>query len=243
MQAIILAGGFGTRLQSVVKDIPKPMAPVHDKPFLAYLLEYLKSQGITRVVLSVHYLREQIEAYFGAHYQGIDISYAVEDQPLGTGGAIVNALQFVDSAEPVFVLNGDTYLKLNYKAMFAQHQETSPVLTMALRKIQDCSRYGVVSLRDQEVVAFNEQGTPAPGLINAGVYLVNPALIKLFPVSMSSFSFEKEFLFPHISQLRPRAFVVDDYFIDIGVPADYEQIIRDFQPATHYASKCDLSSL
>ncbi len=229
MQAIVLAGGFGTRLQSVLKNIPKPMAPVHDKPFLAYLLEYLKSQGITHVVLSVHYLREQIEAYFGAHYQGIDLNYAVEDQPLGTGGAILHALQFIDPAEPVFVLNGDTYLELNYQAMFAQHQKTLPALTIALRKIQDCSRYGVVTLREQEVVAFNEQGTQAPGLINAGVYLINPELFKLFPVSMASFSFEKEFLFPHISQLRPHAFVVDDYFIDIGVPEDYAQIIRDFQ--------------
>lgn len=228
MQAIILAGGFGTRLQSVVKDIPKPMAPVHDKPFLAYLLDYLKSQGIIRVILSVHYLREQIEAFFGDHYQGIELSYAVEQQPLGTGGAIVNAFQFIDHAQPVFVLNGDTYLKLDYQAMLMQHRETSPVLTMALRKIQDCSRYGVVTLREYEVVAFTEQGTHAPGLINAGVYLVNPQLFKLFPVSMSSFSFEKEFLFPKVRQLRPHAFVVDDYFIDIGVPDDYAQIIRDF---------------
>lgn len=229
MQAIILAGGFGTRLQSVVKDIPKPMAPIHGKPFLAYLIEYLKSQGITRVILSVHYLREQIESFFGAHYQGIEVSYAVEEQPLGTGGAVLNAFQLIDSPQPVFVLNGDTFLKLNYLEMFAEHQQTLPMLTMALRKIQDCSRYGVVSLHDQTVVAFHEKGNVGSGLINAGVYLINPAIFKLFPVSMTSFSFEKEFLFPYIHQLKPHAFIVDDYFIDIGIPADYAQVINDFQ--------------
>src|SRR5579872_7369319 len=117
MQAIILAGGFGTRLQSVVKNCPKPMAPVHGKPFLAYLIEYLKLQGITRVVLSVHYLREQIEDFFKDNYQGIEICYAVEEQPWGTGGAIVHALKKIELTQPVFVLNGDTFLKLDYRAM------------------------------------------------------------------------------------------------------------------------------
>lgn len=231
MQAIILAGGFGTRLQSVVKDIPKPMAPVHDKPFLAYLLDYLKSQGMTRVILSVHYLREQIEAFFGQHYQGIEITYAVEHQPLGTGGAIVHAFQYIDPSKPVFVLNGDTYLKLNYHAMLTQYSAASPSLTMALRKIQDCSRYGMVSVEGQTVTAFTEKGVTGPGFINAGVYLLSPDIFKLFPIAHQSFSFEKDFLFPKIDSLSAQAFIVDDYFIDIGVPEDYAKIIRDFQAA------------
>src|SRR5579862_8016730 len=195
MQAIILAGGFGTRLQSVVKNCPKPMAPIHGKPFLAYLLEYLKSQGITQVVLSVHYLREQIEDFFRESYQGIEIRYAVEEQPLGTGGAIVHALKNIDPKKPVFVLNGDTLLKLNYGAMYAKHQQTKPLLTMALRKIANCSRYGVVVVSGEEIIAFDQQGGEHSGLINAGVYLMDPALFQKFPVSASAFSFERDFLF------------------------------------------------
>jgi D-glycero-alpha-D-manno-heptose 1-phosphate guanylyltransferase len=228
MQAIILAGGFGTRLQSVVKDLPKPMAPIQGKPFLAYLIEYLKSQGITQVVLSVHYLREQIQDYFKAYYQGIDIAYAVEEQPLGTGGAIINALKEIHSSEPVFVLNGDTFLKLDYRAMYAQHQQLSPPITMALRKIANCNRYGVVLTEGNLVTAFNEQGGPHPGLINAGVYLIKPALFQEFPIDAQAFSFEKDFLFPHIAQLKPQAFIVEDYFIDIGIPEDYARANVEF---------------
>ncbi|MCC2666944.1 MAG: hddC 2, partial [Gammaproteobacteria bacterium] len=144
MQAIILAGGFGTRLQSVVKNTPKPMALIQGKPFLAYLLDYLKSHQVTHVILSVHYLREQIQDFFKANYKGIDICYAIEEQPLGTGGAILNAFHSINTREPVFVINGDTFLQLDYQAMFAQHQKTSPRMTMALRKMANCNRYGVV---------------------------------------------------------------------------------------------------
>ncbi len=228
MQAIILAGGFGTRLQSVVKNCPKPMAPVHGKPFLAYLIEYLKSQGITQIVLSVHYLREQIEDYFKDSYQGIDIHYAIEDQPLGTGGAIALALNQVDSTQPVFVLNGDTFLRLDYRTMYAQHQKNKPIITMALRKIANCYRYGVVLTKGDEIVAFDEKGCDSAGLINAGVYLIDPLLFKKFPVEVQSFSFEKDFLFTKVKQLQAQSFVVDDYFIDIGVPEDYAQMSQDF---------------
>ena len=228
MQAIILAGGFGTRLQSVVKNCPKPMAPIHGKPFLAYLIEYLKLQGITRVVLSVHYLREQIEEFFKESYQGIEIRYAVEEQPLGTGGAIVHALKEIDSTKPVFILNGDTFLKLDYRAMYAEHQKSLPVLTMALRKIADCSRYGVVMTAGKEITAFGEQGGAYPGLINAGVYLMDPMLFQKFPIGEQVFSFERDFLSSQINQLKSQAFIADDYFIDIGVPEDYAQITKDF---------------
>ncbi len=228
MQAIILAGGFGTRLQSVVKNCPKPMAPIHGKPFLAYLLEYLKSRGITQVVLSVHYLREQIEDFFKDNYQGIEIRYAVEEQPLGTGGAIVHALKNIDTAKPVFVLNGDTFLKLDYRAMYAQHHKSLPVLTMALRKIANCSRYGVVVTSGEEVIGFGEQGGEYSGLINAGVYLMDPLLFQKFSITDQPFSFEKDFLFSQIKQLKAQAFMVNDYFMDIGVPEDYVQIAKDF---------------
>jgi D-glycero-alpha-D-manno-heptose 1-phosphate guanylyltransferase len=228
MQAIILAGGFGTRLQSVVKNAPKPMALIHDKPFLAYLLEYLKSHQITQVILSVHYLREQIQDFFKTGYKGIEICYAIEEQPLGTGGAILNAFHSINTREPVFVINGDTFLQLDYQAMFAQHQKTLPQMTMALRKMANCSRYGVVLTEGNKVTAFGEQGSDSPGLINAGVYLLQPSLFQEIPAPAPVFSFEKDFLFHQVSKLHPDAFIVDDYFIDIGVPEDYARATREF---------------
>lgn len=226
MKAIILAGGFGTRLRSVIADVPKPMAPIHEKPFLAYLLDYLITQGITEVVLSVHYLREQIVEYFNSEYCGIPIHYSIEDEPLGTGGAIAHALQFIDSSEPVFILNGDTFLKLDYRKMISERQPNQPIM-MALRSISDCSRYGVVMTEGAHVTSFNEQGSHHPGLINAGVYLINPGFLNEFSLP-KQFSFERDFLFPNINKLRPQAFAVDDYFIDIGIPDDYARAVKEF---------------
>jgi D-glycero-alpha-D-manno-heptose 1-phosphate guanylyltransferase len=221
MQAIILAGGFGTRLRAALADVPKPMAPIGGKPFLAYLLDYLLGQGVTRVVLSVHYLREQIQDYFQSQYRGIEIHYAVEDEPLGTGGAILHSLREL-APLPTFVLNGDTFLKLDYRAMYQQHEAGQPLMTMALRKLIDCSRYGVVEVTEQCVTAFKDQGSELPGLINAGVYLIDPVLFKLMPLP-NQFSFERDFLFPNVGKIQPQAFPVDDYFIDIGIPEDYSR--------------------
>jgi D-glycero-alpha-D-manno-heptose 1-phosphate guanylyltransferase len=227
MQAIILAGGFGTRLRSVLADVPKPMAPLHGKPFLAYLLDYLQSQGVRHVVLSVHYLREQIEAYFKHAYGDITIQYAVEDKPLGTGGAIINSLPLIDPSRPFFVLNGDTFLKMDYRTMLVLHHQQGGMISMALRRLSDCSRYGVVMTEQDQVTSFIEQGGGYPGLINAGVYLFNANLLRSrqFP---EKFSFERDFLFPEVAIIKPQAYVVDDYFIDIGVPEDYERAMKDF---------------
>lgn len=226
MQAIILAGGFGTRLRSVLSDVPKPMAPIHDKPFLAYLIDYLKSQGITDVILSVHYLREQIQNYFKDNFNSVKIQYAIEENALGTGGAIVHALKLVNKAEPVFVLNGDTFLKLDYRQM-ASIYEPGNQMVMALRKISDCSRYGTVIVNQNRVVDFQEQGSHQAGLINAGVYFISPTLFNSFSLP-ETFSFEKEFLFPQIASIHPQAFIVEDYFIDIGIPEDYARAISEF---------------
>ncbi len=227
MQAIILAGGFGTRLRSVIGNIPKPMAPIQGKPFLAYLLDYLQSQGITEVVLSVHYLYEQIQTYFSNAYRGIAIHYAIEDQPLGTGGAIVHALESIKTLHPVFVLNGDTFLQLDYRNMWDLHTKNSPVLTMALRSVPDCYRYGAVQVEGNTVNSFSEKGVVQAGLINAGVYLIEPTLFHNLPIN-KQFSFENEFLFPFVKQLKPQAFLVDNYFIDIGIPEDYANALNLF---------------
>lgn len=226
MRAIILAGGFGTRLQSVVADVPKPMAPIVDKPFLAYLLRYLAQQGITEVILSVHHLHEKISDYFQQQYAGINISYAVEETPLGTGGAICYALQKIASNDPVFVLNGDTFVTLDYKQMFEQHSHIAATLTMALREIPDCSRYGHVSVTDNSITGFQEKGISGPGYINAGVYLLQKNLFNQVNLP-TTFSFESDFVLKQFQQIKPQAFFAKDYFIDIGIPSDYQRAIKE----------------
>lgn len=222
-RAIILVGGFGTRLQSVLPNLPKPMAPIKEKPFLSYLLSHLKKNGIENVVFPVHYLGDKIKAYFGSSYNGIDIDYVDEEVPLGTGGAIVNALRSMTlSDDAVFVLNGDTFVNLNYQKMYSMHLATQAGITMALRQVDNCGRYGRVTVRDKKVIAFEEKSSAGVGLINAGVYLINPSLLNadLLP---DRFSFEKDFLYPYVSTLQPQAYVSDDYFIDIGIPDDYQR--------------------
>jgi D-glycero-alpha-D-manno-heptose 1-phosphate guanylyltransferase len=227
MQAIILVGGLGTRLRAVLRDLPKPMAPIGDKPFLAYLLHYLKKQGITQVVFPVHYLSEKIQTYFQSQYEGITIQYVEEAQPLGTGGAMINALAILREArEPIFVLNGDTFAKLDYQDMLTQHRQNRAALTMALRPVQDCSRYGKVMTEDNRIIAFKEKGESGPGLINAGVYLINPNLFSSFSLP-PRFSFENDFMFSYLEKLSPQAFITDDYFIDIGIPEDYSRAMNE----------------
>jgi len=230
MHAIILAGGFGTRLQSVLPDLPKPMAPIQDKPFLAHLLTYLKSQGISEVILPVHYLAEKIVSYFQTTYAGLSIQYIKEDSPLGTGGAIVNALTLYAKPEPLFVINGDTFVKLNYQAMYEQHVEANTDMTMALREVSDASRYGKVVTQDKRIVSFTEKGEEGSGLINAGVYLIQPDLFANYRLP-HQFSFEQDFMFKHLASIHAETFIATDYFIDIGIPDDYARAIRDFANA------------
>lgn len=221
MKAIILAGGFGTRLQSIISDLPKPMAPIAGQPFLAYLLQYLARQGFEEVILSVHYQHEKIRAFFQENYYGLKIVYAHEKTPLGTGGAILHALNlFCTPDEPVFVLNGDTFLQLNYAQMWQAHHNTHPDITMALRTVFDCNRYGKVMLQAERIVAFQEKGHAGNGLINAGIYLLSKKLFSAFTLP-AIFSFETDFIFAKLAKIQAQAFIADDYFIDIGIPADY----------------------
>ncbi len=226
MKAIILAGGFGTRLQAVVPDLPKPMAPIGDKPFLVYLLRYLKKQGVTNVIFSVFYLKESIMSYFGDEFEGVRVDYVIEPEALGTGGAIAYALSALSFTEPVFVLNGDTFVKLNYRDMYNQHQDSATRITFALREVQECSRYGKVVTDAEHIIAFQEKGETGRGYINAGVYVMNSDLFHAYPVP-HKFSFEQEFIFPYLKSLRPHYFKAKDYFIDIGIPEDYTRAQRD----------------
>lgn len=220
-EAIILAGGFGTRLRSVVSEVPKPMAPVAGRPFLSYLLDRLAAQGYMHVVLSTGYLHEKVEDFFHDAYHGISLSYARETTPLGTGGAIVNALSRCSSDE-VTVLNGDTLFDIDHGAMlrFAAHHDTP--LAVVLRQVDDASRYGSVLLDSEGRIAdFREKSTlAAPGLINGGIYRLRRSLLSTYTVG-DAFSFEREVLQQRFRDTAFYAYADGAYFIDIGIPADY----------------------
>lgn len=224
MQAIILAGGFGTRLKSVLGDeIPKPMAPIAGEPFLAHYLRYLKKQGVTKALLSLHHLPHTIQNYFGDAFEGIQLQYAVEKEPLGTGGAIAYGLSLLRPAEPIFVSNGDSFIELDIKAMRRAHMESQTTLTIALRKMTDCSRYGQAFVDDENrITRFQYPGNAEPGYISLGCYIVSPDIFKHYGLQ-KNFSFEADFQRPYCNQIRPLGFIAQGYFIDIGIPDDYER--------------------
>jgi NDP-sugar pyrophosphorylase family protein len=219
VQAIVLAGGLGTRLRSAVPDLPKPMAPVAGRPFLCWILDRLVDAGFARAVLAVGYRHQAVQGFFGASYRGLPLVYSVERQPLGTGGAIRLAAGRVD-ADAVFVLNGDTVVEVDYAAMAAAHARESAAMTMVVCRVPDAGRYGALQVHDGRVCGFAEKGLVGPGPINAGTYLVSAALIAEIPPG-EPFSFEQQLLVPRVGRIRPLAFAAEGLFIDIGVPEDY----------------------
>ena len=225
MQAIILAGGLGTRLQAACPDVPKVMAPVGSRPFLEILIDYLASEGIESVILSVGYRHEAIVGFFGHRHGAVAISYAIEHQPLGTGGAIRKALVQI-SAEAALVLNGDTFLQVDYRKLVAAHRAAKARLTIALKRVDDVSRYGSVVLAGDRITGFAEKRAGGPGLINTGVYVVDARIFDGFDLP-ESYSFEHDFLYRAVDVIAPHGHVVDGYFIDIGVPEDYRRAIAE----------------
>jgi D-glycero-alpha-D-manno-heptose 1-phosphate guanylyltransferase len=221
MQALILAGGKGTRLKAAVPDLPKPMAPIGARPFLAFLLDALERAGFRAVVLSVGYKYRAIMNYFGNRHGGIDIDYAIESSPLGTGGGVVNALGRIVE-DPFFVINGDTFLRLDHGAMWRKHAAAHAAMTIAVTHVPDVSRYGRVLIREERIAGFQEKGGQGAGYINAGTYLLQKDVFDRFDLPRV-FSFEEDFLRPNVGVLRPAAFVSDGYFIDIGIPEEYRR--------------------
>ena len=226
-EAIILAGGLGTRLQGVVKDLPKPMAPVNGRPFLTYILDYLIDYEYQRAVLSVGYLHEKIVDYFGKKYKTLEIDYAVEEEPLGTGGGILLAMSKC-TTENVLVINGDTMFKVDLTAFEQFHQEKNSLLTIVLREVEDVSRYGSVTISKDNLIALfaEKQVTFGRGYINGGVYLINRRLFEKYP-QPKRFSFEKDIMTKYYTQECFYAMPSDGYFIDIGIPEDYARAQRE----------------
>ncbi len=225
-EAIVLAGGLGTRLREIVKDLPKPMAPIGDKPFLYYLFLYLKRNNVKRIVLAVSYKKESIIKYFSNQFEDISIIYSIESEPLGTGGAIKKAISLTQS-DDVFVLNGDTYFNINLEDLYGFHKEKHSELSIALRIVQGGERYGVVEVDENGlVVGFYEKVNKGNSLINGGVYIINKhAFSNLSKNLPDAFSFEKDVL----EQLKLKTYgkVYYDYFIDIGVPEEYERAKKE----------------
>lgn len=219
LEAIVLAGGFGTRLREVVQDVPKPLAPVAGRPFLAWLMDGLQRAGVSRTILATGYLSHLVEEAIGSNWQGMDLAYSVETTPLGTGGAIRQALAR-SSGGPVLVLNGDTWLGLDAAAFAAAVTKSGLPLGMALANVPDVARYGAVGVTDGRITAFGEKSGAGPGFINAGVYcLARPAELAFPPEE--NFSFEKAVLAPAAAAGRVAGYTDTRDFIDIGIPEDY----------------------
>ena len=226
MRAIVLAGGLGTRLASVTSDIPKPMAPIGSRPFLEYLLDDLVEQGIEQTVLAVSYRWEVIREHFGSVYRGMNLGYSVEEEPLGTGGAIQQAMTTL-ADDKVIVLNGDTRFRINLLEMEKVHRNSAAQLTIALKQVADSGRFGRVEVSaDGVVTSFLEKSTGGPGWINGGIYMLNGSMFRDFPMP-KKFSFELDLVEPNIDRIKPRAFQSDAYFIDMGVPEDYYRAQRE----------------
>ena len=222
-EAVVLAGGFGTRLRSVVSDLPKPMAPVRGRPFLEIVLDELVEQGIRRAVLAVGYKAELIRAHFGDTYRSLELVYSFEEEPLGTGGGIRQAVAMCQS-DAVFVLNGDTLFRVDFERLFNHFTASNSLLTIALKEMHDFDRYGTVLVNDAGVITgFREKRPMAIGLINGGVYLMRTSLFALKPLP-EKFSFEQEILEAEYLRGRFHAELFDGYFIDIGIPEDYERV-------------------
>jgi len=220
-EAIVLAGGEGRRLRSVVPDLPKPMADIAGRPFLWWLMVRLNQQGVGRVILSVGYKAEAIQDYFGAKFHGVEIAYSVESEPLGTGGAIKLALEQATQAQ-VIVMNGDTYTGLDLREFVTKFEASGTDLAVAVTHLNDAARYGTVIIdeKNDKMLGFQEKQRSSAGYINAGVYCLRPDIFMRYVVP-GKFSFERDFLTERLAELNPVTFKGTQSFIDIGVPEDY----------------------
>lgn len=222
IKAVVLAGGLGTRLRSAVPSLPKALASVGDKPFLELLVQQLSRQGIRRLVMCTGYLGEQIEEVFqdGTAFD-VHIAYSREATPMGTGGALKLAETYVETEAEFFVLNGDSFLEVDFNALLRFHREHNGWATMAVIPCKNTSRYGTVRLsNDGRVEGFVEKtGHNTSGIINAGVYVFSGAVLAQIPDGPTSL--ERD-VFPKLLEKGIYASEQQGTFIDIGIPEDYE---------------------
>ncbi|MGB3633057.1 MAG: NDP-sugar synthase [Rubrobacteraceae bacterium] len=224
MQAVILVGGQGTRLRPITYDIPKALVPLRNRPFMGYMLDFLRSGGVEGAVLSLGYLPDQIQEYLaGCDLDGFSVDYAVEDRALGTAGGIKNAEQYLDGG-PIVVVNGDVLCGANLRAAVEQHKASDALATITLTSVEDPTAYGLVEVdHDMLVHRFIEKpayDAVSTNLINAGVYVFEPEVLDMIPAGREV-SIERE-IFPKIqARGRLRAHVSSSYWKDIGTPRSY----------------------
>src|SRR3989338_1491339 len=225
MKAIILAGGFGTRLKKIVFDKPKSMATIAGIPFLEHQIRLLKEQGISDIILCVSYMADKIKSYFGdGRRMGVNITYSEEEVPLGTAGAIKKAERYVQGT--FIVLNGDSYSQLDIGKFFDFHRSKKSLFSISLTQVKHASHYGLVHLQDDKIVAFLEKQTDGNGLINSGVYIFEPEIFKYIPEDQN-ISMEKQ-IFPElVARGLLFGYEYRGYFIDIGQPETYEKFRQD----------------
>ncbi len=234
-EAIILAGGLGTRLSgTIAEELPKCMAPVNGRPFLDYLLQYLDDLGLKRVILSVGHKHQLITEHYGNVFADLQLDYAIESEPLGTGGALRLAMQQVQ--EPlVLVMNGDTFFEMDVPKLLNAQRSSEAVITLALYEANNVSRYGSVTMDEERRitgVAEKNQST-GKGLINAGMYMINKRYFNSKELP-EKFSFERDFLQKYYSADRIFGLICRQYFIDIGIPADYKKAQDDFKEFAYF---------
>jgi len=220
--AIVLAGGLGTRLKGVLKGLPKPMAPIRDRPFLEYQMDFWIDQGISRFILSVGYLNQTISSHFGDSYRSVEINYVQENTPLGTGGGLLMASK--NLAEPFLLLNGDTFFEVDLNDLSLFHNEHNAEWTMSLFRSKDLDRYmGVGLAKTGEILVLKSKQSQIDLLVNGGVYLINPSAISRLNLNPGIKSSLENQLLPSFLSLGGRLFGIECYgkFIDIGVPEDY----------------------
>jgi D-glycero-alpha-D-manno-heptose 1-phosphate guanylyltransferase len=230
---IILVGGQGTRLRSLINDLPKPMALIGEKPFLEYLLYFLHCQGCLHCVLSVGYKHEVIESYFGDYYKNMKLDYALEREPLGTGGGIKNSIRFITHND-FFLLNGDSFLDVDLKRLAEFHFSSNASITLAVKEMQQVDRYGILDIENDRIVRFNEKKLIEKGFINAGVYVVSKQVFDDMYIKENKFSFEKDILEAYVHTLLFYAFPTAGYFIDIGIPEDYQKAQSELKEVSYF---------
>ncbi|MGC8568946.1 MAG: nucleotidyltransferase family protein [Nitrososphaeria archaeon] len=226
MKAFILAGGLGTRLRSLVSDRPKPMADVNGRPFLHYVIELLKRQGINDIVLSVGYMAESIVSYFGDGSRlGVRITYSYEERPLGTGGALKRAEKLLRDEGRFLVLNGDTYILADFRKMLYDAERLNALVYLLVKRGERAQKSGVIQLDESSRVVSIRESESASGYFYAGASVVSSRIFELMPEE-ESFSFEYDLL-PRVLHHGVYALIFDGYIRDIGTPEGYMSFLRE----------------
>ena len=222
MEAIILAGGLGTRLKNVLPNTPKPLAPIGSRTFLDYILDYLLSQGVSRLIFAIGYGHQAFIQRYGDSYKTVPITYSVEAEPLGTGGAVKLALGHARQ-ENLFIINGDTFFDVNLKELLEFHLSKKADMTLALKPMQNFDRYGkVLTNKDRKIIGFQEKGIYQQGDINGGIYVTQRDILESREQFPDKFSLETDFFEKKVKAYQFFGYIRNGFFIDIGIPQDYQ---------------------